>query len=464
MKPFHFGSRTRRLGGLLPLAPLFVSPLLMGQTTTPEAQVQRPAKPSFQASGIHGTTAPSGYSGGATEEHGKQAATLAARLLENNLLDLLEFEPAAPCSQQATLLHTAFAQPGSYEANERLGIFYLRHRSAGLARKYLLLASTLKQQDRQALLFLAIADVQEHSYAEALDAAEKILRVDMGNAAAHRIRGTVEALNGKNADALAEYRLAAKLNPSDSNRFAEGLALLLLGSSTEAEQQLLAATVARPGSALLRFGLGLTEAILGKTAQSIEALLKATELDPDHVLAYSLLAQQSGGSAAADTAILARMEVLVQRHPALAVAHYDHAIVLYRMGTASDAIASLRAAAAELSKAISEDEDFAAAHFQLSIVDDDLLQRGDVSVTRPSVVSHLQRAVELDPGIPEWHYRLARAYAADHQGALSAAELRKFRELKQAQGEGSGASTVLEDALAIQAMHPSTPCATVTAR
>jgi len=426
-------------------------------TAGPDAAPKSP-KPSFRASGIQGTTAPSGYSGGATEEHGRQAATLAAKLLEDNLRDLLSAEPTYSCSRQAGLLHEALTHPASFEANDRLGVFYLQHESSDLARKYLLLASKLKGEDRSALLYLAIADVQEHRYAEALEAADRLLRADANDAAAHRIRATVEALNSQNPQALADYSLAARSDPSETNSFAEGLATLLLGSASEAERHFLSATVARPQSALLWTGMGLTEAVLGKTAQSIAALLKATELDPENGLAASLLAQLSGGSSEADSAILARMEALLQRHPASAVALFDHALVLYRMGKASNATASIRAAADELSKAVSEQPDFAAAHFQLSMVEDDLLQRGDTGVTHESVVSHLRAAVELDPGVAEWHYRLSRAYARDHQASLAAAELQKFQDLKRAQADGGGATAGLLDSLPVQTMHPATAC------
>jgi hypothetical protein len=467
MKTNSKGIPASRATRLVPFAGLLVSPLLvatcvLGQTTAPPADqdaVPLPPKPSFRASGIQGTTAPSGYSGGATEEHGRQAATLAAKLLEDNLRDLLSAEPVSSCNQQASLLHAALTHPGSFEANYRLGVFYLQHESSDLARKYLLLASQLKSDDRSALLDLAIADVQEHRYAEALDGTDRLLRVDARDSAAHRIRGTVEALNNQNLQALADYRLAAGPNASDEDSFAEGLATLLLGSASDAEQHFLSATAARPGSALLWFGMGLTEAVLGKTAPGIAALLKATELDPDNGLAASLLAQQSGGSSEADSKILSRMEVLIQRHPAWAVARYDHALVLYRMGKASNSIASIRTAADELSKAVSEQPDFAAAHFQLSMVDEDLLQRGDAGVTRESAVSQLRAAVEFDPGVAEWHYRLSRAYARDHQASLAAAELQKFQELKRAQAEGGGATAGLLDGLPVQTMHPATPCA-----
>jgi len=441
------------------VSPLLVASIAMGQSTAPGAQddAPKPAKPSFRASGIQGTTAPSGYSGGATEEHGREAAALAAKLLEDNLDGLVPPDPA-PCDRQAALLHAALTDPASFDANDRLGVFYLQHRSPGLARRYLELASALREQDRQAPLLLAIADVQAHSYAEALETADRLLRADGRNAAAHRVRATVEALNGQNAEALKEYGLAARFDPSDDDRYAEALATLLLGSAAEAERLFLAATATHPGSSLLWFGLGMTQAVLGKTAESIRALLQASELDPDNVLAAGLLAQQSGGSASSDAAVLSRIEALVKRHPELAVAHYDQAIVLYRMGRASNNVASIRAAAAALNQAISEDAAFAAAHFQLALVDDDLLERGDTGARRQLVVSQLQRAVDLNPDIPEWHYRLSRAYAADHQPALSAAELQRFQELKRKSGEGTQAVAVLNDGLPIEARQPSAPC------
>jgi len=458
-QPFHNGRLRLRISSLIALAPLFLSPRLLGQDAAP-----KPTKPSFSASGIHGTTAPSGYSGGATEEHGKQAAGLAATLLESNLLDLVQSAPTIACAQQSSLLHAALTQPRSFDANHRLGVFYLQHQNSALARKYLLLASSLNLQDRNSLLLLAIADVQEHSYADALDTADRILRTAPNEAAAHRVRATVQALTNKDADALAEYGLAAKFDPSESNRFAEGLATLLLGSPSGAEQQFLSATSTRPDSSLLWFGLGMTEAVLNNTAQSIKALLRATELDPDNLLAASLLAQQSGTAAQADSQILARTQALVQRHPTSAIALYNHAIVLARMGRASNAPASLRAATDELNQSVADDSTIAAAHFQLAIVQQDLLQRGDTTVQLESVLSHLRRAIELAPNIPEWHYRLSRAYATDHQPALAAAELQTFQQLKHEQAESATASGLLNDGLPIASIHPSTVCPIASAR
>jgi len=161
----------------LPLAAALVAVgCQVGRAQASQAPAPPKKPPAFQAAGVQGNIAPSGYSAGAREEEARQVAGLAADLQAADFADELPESAKLPCARQPELLHAALSQPGGFEANLRLGLFYLRHGSPALGAKYLRVAANASPADPSALRYLAMADLEAKDYVGAAEAAARALR------------------------------------------------------------------------------------------------------------------------------------------------------------------------------------------------------------------------------------------------------------------------------------------------
>jgi tetratricopeptide (TPR) repeat protein len=404
--------------------------------TKPDAK--KPA-PTFNAAGIQGNIAPSGYSSGAREEETRQVADLIVQLQAANLANTLSDGEPLNCDLQPELLHAALSQPSSFEANLRLGLFYLQHQDPTLSVKYLSLARDLKPANLNAVRALAIAEVEAHENEAAGRLAARLIDADRADPEAHRIKGSVEAAAGDDAAALADFNLAVSLDPGVNGVYTTSLSLMSLGNFSAAEHILVGGTTAHPEAAKLWLASGMAEALDGKQSQAVDSLLRAAGLDPANLLAPTLLAAQA---ASADE--IARsfpvIRALAHARPAEAIAHYDDALILIKANPASSDPAVNAQIDSELRTAIKEQPQFAAAHFQLGVFEQNA---GDAK----SAVAELSEAIRLSPDIAEWHYRLSRAYRRSGQNALAESEMQAFQRLKERRDAGANVSAKLLEGL-----------------
>lgn len=431
----------RRARRFVALAALVAVGCQMSRAQASQAPAPPKKPPAFQAAGVQGNIAPSGYSAGAREEETRQVADLAADLQAGNFADELPESAKLPCARQRELLHAALSQPGGFEANLRLGLFYLQHGSPALGEKYLRLAAVASPADPSALRYLAMAALEAKDYAGAAEVAAKLLAEDKPDAVAHRIQGAVAAAAAKREAAVSEYQLAAALDPGAGNLFASGLALLALGAVREAEQVFASGAASHPESAKLWLGRGMAEILAGKKSPAVESLLRAVALDPGNLLAHTLLATQAGGAPATDARILAAAKALAASQPAQAIAHYDYALALAK--TMDDASPNPEPSAeveSQLKSAIAEQPQFAAAHFQLGVAYED-------SGNPAAAIEEFAQANRIAPELPQWHYRLARTYRAANRPAEADSEMRLFRELKAKRDAGDDLSAKLVEGL-----------------
>jgi tetratricopeptide (TPR) repeat protein len=419
-----------------------------GQNSSPPAP-KKPA-PTFSAAGIQGNIAPSGYSGGAREEEARQVASLVVDLQAANYTDELPATAKLSCDRQPELLHGALTQPTSFEANLRLGLFYLQHQSPALSVKYIRQAAQLRPHDVATQRYLATAEIEAKDYASAGQLAEQ-----WTGAEAHSIKGSVAAAQGNANAALAEFKQSVALNPDANNGFAAGLSVMTLGLFADAEQMLVSGTTAVPDSAKLWLARGMAETLQENHKQAMESLLRAATLDPHDLLAPTLAATQA--ESAQDLArVLPLVHTLASTRPGNAIAQYDEALVLAKANPGTTDATTKAQIEAALHTAIKEQPQFAAAHFQLGIF---YLDSGDVK----SAIAELTEAVHLDPDVAEWHYRLSRAYRRDGQTSAAEAEMQTFQKLKAQRDAGADVSAKLLDGITPAALGMATTCPAGTA-
>ena len=441
-----------RVAGAVGLSALSGCAWLSAQTTAASGSSAEPKKPAptFKAAGIQGNIAPSGYSGGAREEEARQVASLVVSLQAASYADELPATTKLPCDRQPALLHAALAQPTSFEANLRLGLFYLQHGSPGLSVKYLRLAKDLDPSDLATQRYLATAEIEAKDYASANQLAQQWIDAHKARAEAHSIKGSFEAAQGNANAALAEYKQSVALDSGASNVFAAGLSVMTLGLFADAEQMLVAGTIAHPTSARLWLARGMAEVFQENQKRAMESLTRAATLDPNDLLAVTLLAKQAE-SADELARVLPLVRSVAAAKPNEAIAQYDFALILAKANPSATDPRLNAQIDAELHNAIQEQPQFAAAHFQLGVFH---MERGDM---KPAI-AEFSEAIRLDPEVAEWHYRLARAYRRDGQVSAADAEMQSFQRLKAQRDAGADVSAKLLDGMTMSALGIAAGC------
>jgi tetratricopeptide (TPR) repeat protein len=399
--------------------------------------------PTFSAAGIQGNIAPSGYSGGAVEEKARQVASLVIDLQTANVADELPSDAKLSCDLQTELLHAALSQPGSFQANLRLGLFYLQHGDPALSVKYFGRARDITPGDSAVAHYLATAELEANDYPVAGRLAAQLIDANQADAVAHRIKGSVEAATGHAQAALAEYKMSVALDPGANNVFSAGLSFMALGFFADAERMLATKTAAQPGSGKLWLARGMAEILLENRDQAIDSLLRSATLDPTDPLAPTLLAIQADGAVVdnlTSARILSVVQSFVAARPEESTAHYDYALVLLKVSHgAPDAHVGVLIEY-ELKTAVDEQPHFAAAHFELGIAYENADDGG-------SAIAEFSRAVALAPDVAEWRYRLARAYRRAGQLLSAAQEMEAFKRLNARRDAGGDVSAKLLDGL-----------------
>jgi tetratricopeptide (TPR) repeat protein len=440
-EPRCYRTITRRVAQALTLAALTGAWCLHAQTSGDAASptaAKKPA-PTFRASGIQGTIAPSGYSDGASEQQARQVASLVLDLQAANYADEWPSSEKLPCDREPALLHALLTQPDSFHANRRLGLFYLQHGRPDLSAKYLGIAKDSHPSDIEVARDLAIAEIEARDYSAAGQLAAQLTDLNPQDAFAHQLKGSAEAAAGHSEAALEEYKLSARLDSGPGNVFSAGLSIMALGFFADAEQMFAAATTSHQDSATLWLGMGIVNMLQAHQTQAVDSLLRSAALDPTNGLTPTLLATLMT-NAEDNARILPVIQAFAAAHPKQAIAHYDYALVLSKAGHPGSDGQFEKQMESELKLAVTEQPDFAAAHFQLGIV---YQNEADL----PSAIKEFSQAVSLQPDVAEWRYRLARDYHQAGQTELAELEMVKFKQLAAIRDAGNDVSARLLDGL-----------------
>jgi tetratricopeptide (TPR) repeat protein len=435
---------TRRLTqahAALILAALMSACWLHAQTSGDAASptVAKKPAPTFRASGVQGTIAPSGYSDGATEQQARQVASLVLDLQAASYAEEWPSSERLPCDREPALLHASLTTPDSFQANRQLGLFYLQHGRPDLSAKYLSIAKASHPSDSETVRNLAMAEMEARDYSAAGQFAVQLTELNPQDALAHQVKGSVEAAAGHSRAALEEYKLSAQLDSSPGNVFSSGLSITALGFFADAEQLFAGATKSHQDSARLWLGLGIVSILQAQHAQAVDSLLRSAALDPADGLTPTLLATLMTNEED-NTHIVPVIQAFATAHSKQAIAHYDYAVALSKANHPGSDGPVEKQMEAELRLAVTEQPDFAAAHFQLGTV---YQNASDL----PSAIKEFSQAVSLQPDVAEWRYRLARAYHQAGQTVAAESEMTQFKQLAAKRDAGNDVSARLLDGL-----------------
>jgi len=135
---------------------------------------------------------------------------------------------------------------------------------------------------------LALAYLQTGAIAKSREVISALLdRKD--RAELHNLSGDVEEAEGHVQDAVKQYEIAARMDPTEKNLFDLGSHLLLHRGFEPALKVFAFATPRDPQSAKLRVGLGIAHYSLGQYDDAVETLCQAVDLDPKDTKALDFL-------------------------------------------------------------------------------------------------------------------------------------------------------------------------------
>lgn len=314
-------------------------------------------------------------------------------------------------------------EPRDYTANHNLGEFYVQSGRLVEARPLLERAQQINPSSYDNGYDLAMVDLLTDRLGEARQLVQKMLQ-GQNSGELHNLLAQIEEKNGKFVAAANEFGAAAHLDPSEENLFDWGSELLLHRTYEPAIDVFRQAAQLYPSSPRLQIGLGMALYARGMYEESVKALLMAADLDPSDVRCYMFLSRAYDSSPKQAEEVIQRFRRYSELKPDSALAQYYYAMSLWK-GRRAEGGAGLDIEAVEslLRKSIALDEKLAEAHVQLGNLYAD---QHEYAKSIPEYV----RALELNPNLPDPHYRLGTDYVHLGQKDRAQAEFDLYQKLR----------------------------------
>jgi tetratricopeptide (TPR) repeat protein len=326
-------------------------------------------------------------------------------------------------SQQEIRLRQAVERaPASFEANYRLGEFYVQMRRLKAGIPYLEKAHDLNPTHYASGYDLALAYLETGDLLRARRQIQGMLG-QQEKPELHNLLGDVEEKSRDPVRAAQEYQLAAQQEPSELNIFDWGNELLLHGAFEDAEKVFSAGIERHPNSPKLHIGLGIAFYSRGFYDDAARVLCHAVDLEPSDPRPYFFLGKMFDISLSQAGEVKLRLRRFVQSHPRNAMAHYYYAMSLWKGERTPKGEGDKRGVEGHLKQATMLDPTLVEAHLHLGnfYAEEDELQQA---------IFEYRRAIRLKPDLASAHYRLAQTYRRSGDLLSAQRELERYQRLR----------------------------------
>ena len=314
-------------------------------------------------------------------------------------------------------------EPRNYDANHNLGELYIQSGKIVEAVPLLEKAQEIRPSyDNGYDLALAYFETGKLSQARQL---VQNLEQTKNTGELHNLLAQIDEKSGDFVPAVNEYEIAAHMDPSEGNLFDWGSDLLAHRTYEPSIQVFQTALQRYPNSPRLVIGLGMAYYFRGKYDEAIKALLAAADLNPADPRCYLFLSRAYDSSPSQGDEVIQRFRRFSELQPRNERAQYYYAMSLWKGKRAEDPGFDLKQIESLLQKAIALDPALPEAHVQLGNLYAD---QHEYAKSIPEYV----RALELDPNLPDAHYRLGQDYVHTGQKDRAQAELAIYQRQRAA--------------------------------
>ncbi|MBS1804203.1 MAG: tetratricopeptide repeat protein [Acidobacteria bacterium] len=289
-------------------------------------------------------------------------------------------------------------EPTSYDANHNLGEFYIQTGKISEALPLLKQAYQANPSAYDNAYDLAMAEFMLNKLDDARTVVQALLK-QKNSGELHNLLGQIDEKDGKFVAAANDYEAAAHLDPSEDNLFAWGSEMLLHRTYEPAITIFQKASEMYPKSPRILIGLGLALYSRGIYDKAVQALIAASDLSPKDERCYLFLSKAYNSSPLQAEEVVDRFKRYAGLKPDNALAQYYYAMSLWKGKRNGGAGADMESIETLLKRSISLDDKQADAYMQLGNLYADQHQY-------EKSIPQYERALELDPNLPDAHYRL----------------------------------------------------------
>jgi tetratricopeptide (TPR) repeat protein len=363
-------------------------------------------KPNFIVAGVTDWTAVGGH-GADTNLRTSEALAKETLALKSEAVAEIPAGPrprgeAASNESEAELKSALLQEPRSFDANHKLGEYYLLSGRHGEAIPPLETASQINPGSYPNRYDLALAYKANNDFARAREQVRSMLAKE-DKAELHRLLGDLDEQLGNPLEAVGEFEKAVTLDPAEENYFRWGTELLLHRAIQPAAEVFANGAKAHPRSERMLAGLGAALYASGSYDQAALQLCAASNLNPADSGPYIFLGQMDRAAPAPLPCAESKLEKFVRDQPNNALANYYYATAIWKRQHEPADQEALRQVELLLEKAVALDPKLDEAYLRLGIL---YAAQGNSE----KAIGAYQKALAIDSHLGEAHYRLAVAY------------------------------------------------------
>jgi tetratricopeptide (TPR) repeat protein len=328
-------------------------------------------------------------------------------------------------------------EPGSFDANHRLGKLLIDRGKAPEAVVYLERASQVNSAnyENSYLLALAYADAGQYQQARtnvrALLTAQEKARPSLtqqDQAELHHLLGDIAEKVGDPLEAVREYQSAAQLNASEPNFFDWGAELLLHRAAEPAIEVFSKGSRLFPRSPRMLVALGVAWYSNGWYDQAAKRLCEASDLNPGDPQPYLFLGKIQSVETSQSECSVERLQRFAKLQPENALANYYYGVNLWKRRKGPDDGETVAQAESRLRRAVQLDPNLGVGFLQLGVL---YSERKDFA----RAISSYQDAIHASPQLEEAHYRLAQVYKRSGDKLKADEELQRYNQISKSKDE-----------------------------
>ncbi len=324
-----------------------------------------------------------------------------------------------PGDIESALKQAVTLNPDSFEANHRLGEFYLQEGKLKTGIPYLEKAQHLNPAHYVNGYDLSLAYLETGDLTNASRQIRELLG-HQDTAELHDLLGEAEEKAGHYVPAANEFQIAAHMDPSEKYVFDWGNEFLLHRGYEPAVKVFTSGVERYPKSAMLHIGLGVAFYSLGSYDEAAQALCRATDLAPSDPRPYLFLGKMFDISLGQSGEVTKRLKRFVDLQPRNPFASYYYAMSLWKGQRGQGLKANKDLITSLLQRSAALDPKFPDPHLQLGI-----LNAGEQRYDEAR--REFQAAIRLKPDLADAHYRLAQAYSRIGKKDLAAKEFELYQ-------------------------------------